>query len=123
MTPDCRKMLKVLRKIQPKEGGLLLFVEPFDSSEGHFNVMSSSEDIPLPFPTAKTRSILDELESRGLISFPHQSVFTVTHAGWHTNFIAWERFRDFMIKSVLVPIAVSLATSILTVFVLRYIGG
>ena len=123
MTHDCHKLLKDLRKFQPDEGKPLLFIEPIDGTEGCFRNTATDEKIPLPFSTPKTRSILDDLAARGYVSFPYPSVLLVSHAGWHTKYMTWEVIRNFLVKSVLVPIAVSLATSILTVFVLRYIGG
>ena len=121
MTCQARKILGTLKKCQPREGGWIL-VACEDDAPCSFTNDDTGRRVPSPYDSDKTLTIFAFLQSRGLIEYDEPYGVKVTHVGWHTVYAGWERLRDFLVKSVAVPIAVSVASAVLTVLVLRLLG-
>lgn len=61
------------------------------------------------------RSILNSLAARGLIEsgYPDYEYLHVTHEGWHYRQVLRQEFLSGLFKSVLLPVIVSLLTTLL----------
>lgn len=62
------------------------------------------------------------LEKHGYISYCEDSEgnhagFELEHKAYHTRYFAWVSIRDFLVRSFLVPIAVSAVTAYITVLI------
>lgn len=58
---------------------------------------------------------IDYLVKTGYLEYGNNKYFFyLTAKGVHPYSFAWETFKDFMIKSILVPIVVSFGTSLIT---------
>ena len=117
MTRQSRKILGTLKKCQPREGGYIL-VACDEGAPCSFTNDDTGRRVPSPYDSDKTLTVFAFLQARGLIEYDEPYGVKVTHSGWHTVYAGWERLRDFLVKSVLVPIVVT----VLTALVLRWLG-
>ena len=64
-------------------------------------------------------SIIPYLESLGYVRIDNNNdtVFYLTHEGFHYKEIAFNKFISFLAKSILVPVVVSACTSLLTMYI------
>ena len=70
----------------------------------------------------RTMSCMRQLESLGFISYCENAEgirvgFELEHKAYHHRYYAWVDVRNFLAKSVLVPIFVAWATAIITYFI------
>ena len=117
MTIQSRLFLRKLRKAQISEGGSVYI---------DFDAMTASTvcDATAPCKTVKlnrfkdsARPILSYLEKLELVSCDGLGYVEVLHKGWHPSQKFVFDFCGFMLKSVLVPISVSVATTLLTIWI------
>lgn len=64
--------------------------------------------------------LLDDLETRGYLVWQpaDDDIYSIqlTHTGEQYHAFEWVKTKEFLLRSVLVPIAVSMATSLLTLW-------
>lgn len=111
MDRKARKMLKYMKTSDLLRDGGCLFVEFYDS---YCDSSKLSED--------EASACIRYLEDSGYIRCEknrHGDVvgFELEHKAYHSAYFSWVAFRSFMLKSVLVPIAVSAITAFLTVLI------
>ena len=115
------KVLKDLRKCQCAKG-VYIYVD-FDTGETIGTVdgfeIDRSKALKFRFPGPKMILAFEDLLGRGLIkcSSGHWTYICVTMAGNHDKQYALHNFISFMAKSVLVPILVSAATALVTLWI------
>lgn len=111
MDKQARNMLNFMKTSDLCRDGDCLFV---DFYEAYCNKFSVSESIAM--------ACVRYLESKGYIKYgrnQHDVIvgFVLEHKAYHSAYFTWVAFRSFMVKSVLVPIAVSAITAFLTVLI------
>ena len=116
MTFQARKVLRAIRSCQPFLGCLVYY----DENEKRF--MSMQDDALAENAKVKTRSvrysdpdlssILRMLSDEGYITIVDQNYVSVTHSGNHRAQVLVYRTLCFLAKSVVVPILVSILTTI-----------
>jgi hypothetical protein len=83
----------------------------------------SAEEMTLKLNCSKESllKLLDYLEERGYLHWDEADLtvydITLTHAGEQYRAFEWLKTKDFLFRSILVPIAVSLVTSVLTLWI------
>lgn len=121
MTPQAKRLLKDLVKIQPHEGEELLLL---DSEERPaFRNSETGREYKLRYPLQKTRSILEELKAEGIVAERFPGCWHVLHKGWHQGYLNHIARRNFLIRSVFVPIFVSFVTAVLTTLAAPWLTG
>ena len=117
MTLQSAFLLHKLRRAQLTEDGeVYLDLKEMTASTVH--------DVNAPCKTVKLRlfrksinSILQYLESTGYIQQTGYDNFQVLHSGWHTTQSFLTKLCNFLVKSILTPIVVSIITTLLTAWV------
>lgn len=114
MTRSCKDVLKHLRAIS-ENGSLLSFVmlenrvcSYCDSGKKYYDYSKYSGEFHL---------ILDELAKSGHLEFSGNDSFSLTYKGLHPYIMSWEAFKSFLIRSFFVPVVVSVATSLITLYI------
>jgi len=108
---SCHTVLSFIKRQFPKFDGYWLFLDFYpDCSSG----TGLSEH--------RVMACVRELEKRGYIRYgtdQHGNVvgFELEAKGYHARYYHWAAVRDFLVKSVLVPIIVSVITTILVALV------
>lgn len=117
MTIQSRALLRKLRKAQISEGGsVFIDFDAVTASTCH-DANSPCKCVSLKHFKDSIRSILVYLDQLGYISYNGCDDVVVLHKGWHPSQDLTFAFCRFMLKSVLVPIVVSAATTLLTVWI------
>ena len=116
MDPICRNILNHLRHITPDSDTVLTFF-----SDKPYIGRLESPDVYFDYSKSKYRheigSILTKLEDDGYIANAGSpAMFTLTHKGLHPYWTTWETAKKFLFNSVFVPISVSVATSIIVLW-------
>lgn len=107
MTKQCRYYLRCCRKLGENDF-------KYSTIDAHIrNVHKLDGGIKVKKYNAEYDSVFDYLLENGYLKRT-QLGFDLTQKGLHPKRIIWEDIRVFLIKSILVPIAVSLVTSIAT---------
>lgn len=112
MTIPCKKVLNGLRKLS-------------SGTEDVFGFLGNSFCICLISDLSKTydytkykgeiNSVIRQLVSDGYLTYTSDEYsFALTQHGLHPYQFQWESFKSFLIRSIIVPIVVSLATTLLT---------
>lgn len=115
MTIQCRKVLNGLRKLSSNTEDILAFL-------GETNYICLDDDLDKTYDYTKykgeIKGIVRQLVSDGYLKYGYnENYFTLTQNGIHPNQFQWESIRNFLFTSILVPIAVSLITTLLTLLV------
>lgn len=114
MIRSCRAVLNGLRTLSNDSEIYLTLLRKSDSIA---RVGHRSDDFPRTYNYTKYKgeinSILKQLESDGYLVFSGTK-FSLTQKGLHPYQFQWETLKSFLVKSVLVPILVSLATTLIT---------
>lgn len=119
MTPQAKRLLRDLVKIQPHEGEEFLLL---DSEERPaFRNSETGREYKLRYPLQKTRSILEELKAEGIVAERFPGCWHVLHTGWHQGYLRYVSVRDFLIRSVFLPIVVSIVTAVLTTIAVHWV--
>lgn len=110
MTPACRKTLKLMRKLTDTSEKLIIF----DERKCDIVISCKAENrVSVSEFKNEIKGIFAYLSEKGYIAYDDPYNFYLTHKGLHSVYFSWEALRDFLAKSVLVPILVALVTSLL----------
>lgn len=116
MTHTCAKTLSELRKIANTTDAVLSFM-------GDAPHICLYDDPSVFFDYSKTKyggemhAIINELARIGCLTWIDPAgVFTLTHKGLHPYQMGWDSFKVFFLRSIAVPIGVSAATSLITLW-------
>jgi predicted transcriptional regulator len=113
MIPTCRNVLKGLRSISHSPDVLLTYgdsthVSPVGVSDMSYDCSKYQNEL---------RSILDKLSEDGYITYEgSKRIFRLTQKGLHPHMIKWEELKSFLFRSFLVPIGVSIVTTLITLW-------
>lgn len=121
MLRSCRIVLKELRTLS-------------DNSEAAITLLGDTTEICRFDDYSKTydytkykgeiNSILKQLELDGyLTTEPSYNLFFLTQKGLHPYQTQWDAFKGFLFRSILVPIFVSLATTIITLCIQAWLSA
>lgn len=114
MTSICRKVLNSLRKLARNEKPEFIFLErtthislAFKCSV-YYDYSQYCDEIT---------GIIGALVDDGYLQYgSDQCSFMLTHKGLHPHLVQWEVIKHFLLVSVAVPIAVSVITTLLTLW-------
>lgn len=114
MTYQCSYVLRQLRKLTEKSESLMSYVSGsteiclFENQSVTYDYSKLQNEI---------NSIINELISQGyLVNGFNEYNFSLTHKGLHPYLVKWDIVKMFLIKSCLVPITVSITTTLLTLW-------
>ena len=112
MIQSCRKVLNELRKLSSSTESILAFL-------GDTYCICLYDDYTKTYDYTKYKdeitSIIKFLVSEGYLEYTiNEFHFTLTQKGLHPYQFQWEIIKKFLLNSILVPIAVSLLTTLLT---------
>lgn len=121
MIKTCRDVLKNLRKLSYCTEDTLSFL-------GNTDCICRYDDLDKVYNYSKYKgeisSIIEQLASDGYIKYSiNECTFTLTQKGLHPHRFEWEAVKHFLLTSVLVPIVVSIITTLLTLFVEGLLSG
>lgn len=121
MTIQSYKVLKDLLKCQIEEGSEIHVEYENEQLLCLEREKWKSNVVPFRYSANEMKSILNNLREEGCISSDSDWFYTltVTHYGNHTRQRRAELIADFLLKSVLVPIAVSVVTALLTTMIVN----
>ena len=114
MTYQSKSVLKQLRKLVSNTDDLLYF----DRDDG-FIYLDEDSDKKYDFTRYKGEigAIIDQLIDENHLKYAHNEYyFTLTELGLHPYQTNWQKIKSFLFHSVLVPIAVSVATTLVTLW-------
>ncbi len=110
MTKQCRYILNCCKKLNDPD-----FC--YNSETGYIkNVHKLDGGIQIKKYTNETVSAFDYLCENGYLK-ETQFGYTLTQKGLHPNRMIWEEIRNFLIKSVIIPIIVSSITTLVTMWI------
>lgn len=112
MISTCRNVLTGLRKLTSNTEDLLSFL-------GDTYCICLVDDIDKTYDYTKYQgeihSIIKQLVSDGYLEYGYNEYnFILTQRGLHPYRFQWEACRSFLLRSILVPILVAFATTLLT---------
>lgn len=113
MTVQSKRLLKQLKKAQATPDSSVYI--DFDGMTVS-GVHAKGEDfvkVNLDKYRNSIHSILQYLKDQEYIEYTSLGHAKVLHSGWHVTQTAFSSFSKFLLKSILVPIAVSLLTTVL----------
>ncbi len=115
MIRSCRKVLKKLRKLSSSTENILCFL-------GDTCCICLYTDYSKVYDYTKYKgeinSIIKQLVADGYLTYSFNEYhFTLTQRGLHPCQFRWDALKRFLLNSILVPIAVSLLTTLLTLLV------
>lgn len=121
MLRSCRTVLKELRTLSNYSETALTFL-------GETTTICRCDDYSKTYDYTKYKgeinSIIKQLELDGyLTKQPSYSLFSLTQKGLHPYQFQWDAFKGFLFKSILVPILVSLVTTIVTLCIQGWLSG
>lgn len=113
MDSDARRMLRFIRRSDLCSQGFCKFDDFYDAYCAQTG-----------WPRQRTMSCMRHLESMGYISYCEDAEgnhvgFELEHKAYHHWYYSWVNLRDFLAKSILVPIFVAWVTAIITYFIAR----
>lgn len=111
---NSRKFLSFLRKSTPDDAGR---VYTYDWIEKNY-----SQPIEAVFATVRYLNKLGYLDIAETDSHIHYGV-VLTETALHPYEFTWEEVKSFLIRSILVPIVVSVAASIITTVIALMLSG
>lgn len=121
MTNSCRNVLKNLRKLSSSTEDVLAFLGDTycicrcDDTENVYDYNEYKGEI---------NSAIKQLVSDGYLEYSiNEYHFTLTQKGLHPHQFQWDAFKSFLFTSILVPIGVSFATTLLTLLVQGLLSG
>ena len=116
MDSYCRFVLKQLQTLTKDIDSYMAIVSnyPIIRLTGYSNV-------ELDFTGTKAekelKSIIDYLIELGYLKQGYNKyTFSLTHKGLHPYEVVWQEIKSFLLKSILVPVVVSTATTLLTLW-------
>lgn len=116
MIRNARKLLKLLKKAQQVETGHVFIHDDGLEVWGKHPETGNEVHISLKGFEYSTYPTLSYLIDKGLV-VQKNIAYAVTPAGWHYGEEQFSAFVGFLIQSVAVPIVVSIATTLLTMWI------
>lgn len=113
MTRQARRLLAKMKKAQGIPDGTVYI--DFDKMTVA-GVHAKGEDfvrMNLKQYKGSIHTALQYLQDQGYIEYSSRGYAQVLHAGWHVIQTEFTAFSQFLFKSILVPVAVSLLTTVL----------
>lgn len=111
MIKPCKKVLSGLRKLSSKSDAIMGFlcntdcICLLDDTEKTYNYSKYKNEI---------ESIIKYLCEEGYLEYSiNEYRFTLTTKGLHPYRFQWESIKHFLLNSIIVPIVVSVATSLI----------
>lgn len=117
MTLQAALLLWALKRAQKHEDGEIYINFEKHTASPVLDANQSSKPIKLWFCKNSIKSILQHLENSGYIQQTGFEYFQVLHYGWHTTQSFLTEVCNFLVKSILTPIVVSIITTLLTAWV------
>ena len=117
MTKSCRKVLNELQKLSSHTEQTFVFYSDtndiclYENTDKSYNCEKYKDEI---------FGIINQLVSDGYLKYSvdnSQYYFFLTHKGLQRHQFEWDSFKSFLAKSVIVPIAVSVITTLLTLLI------
>lgn len=119
MIKSCRTVLNGLRTLSNNSEDALGFLYKT-------NCICRADDHSKTYDYTKYKgeinSILKQLESDGYL-INKNNLFSLTQKGLHPYQFQWEAFKCFLFRSILVPILISLATTLITLCIQAWLSG
>lgn len=109
MTAQCKYVLKEIKTLSENTVFELNYVH---KSNTIYIVRTPNKRIELQKHSGELSSIIQQLIDDGYLD-KTQFGFQLNHKGLHPHRVAWDSIKVFLLKSVLVPIGVSIVTSYL----------
>ena len=111
MDSDARRMLRFIRCSDLCKSGYCLFDAFYDAYCAETGWVRQ-----------RTMACMRQLEEMGYISYCEDAEgnhvgFELEHKAYHHRYYAWANFRDFLAKSILVPIIVAAITAYITLVI------
>lgn len=121
MTKPCRKVLNGLRELSSNTEDILVFL-------GNTYCICRYDDTDKTYDYAKYKgeinSVIRQLIADGYLEYSFNEYhFTLTQKGLHPHQFQWDNFKNFLWSSIVVPIFVSLATTLLTLLITMLLQG
>lgn len=120
MLRSCRIVLKGLRTLSNNSE---VYLTLSDETADIFRLGDYSKGYSYTKYEGEIRGILNQLESDGYLSYYSGNIFFLTQKGLHPYQFQWEACKSFLFKSILVPILVSLATTIITLCIQAWLSA
>lgn len=112
MIYTCKNVLRGLRKISSNTEDLLSF---WGNEPSISLVYDDSKNYDYTKYQGEIHSIIKQLVSDGYLEYAQNEYnFTLTQRGLHPYHFQWEACKSFLLRSILVPILVAFATTLLT---------
>lgn len=125
-----RKLLRTLRKIQKSETSFLFissdytFCVPIEKPDPKFvNQALQQQHYKFTLEPPEVQGALLSLENNLCIYHPGGHYVQVTPYGWRWKYLSLQNMKLLLLQSVLCPILVSVATTILTYLILKALKG
>lgn len=114
MLRNCKIVLKGLRKIANGQSTDLAFL-------GETTCICRLDDYSIKYDYAKYEneisSIVSQLGKDGYLEFTvNEYHFVLTQKGLHPYAFQWESIKEFLLKSVAIPVIVALITTLITLW-------
>ena len=125
-TPEIR-LLKFLKKIQVDLGSYIAIdqcfkyvtrTETINSERAQYN-FNNGIYFKLPYNSSLSQHVFDELVKKDYVKCCTSigTVFQVTYAGWYSRSIHRAEIRDLILKNIVLPIFVSVITTLITLWI------
>lgn len=112
MTRTCRNVLKHLRDLSENGSHVLIFsigdncVYTYDDNGKYYDYTEHASEFD---------AIIRELARTGhLVINENEATFFLTYKGLHPYAMTWQELKTFLIRSFIVPIVVSIITTVVT---------
>lgn len=112
MTKSCKNVLSNLRKLSNNTEDVLAFLGGTTCI-----CLASNESATYDYSKYANEiySVIRQLVKAGYLDYSHNEYyFTLTQQGLHPYRFAWDTLKLFLLKSILVPIVVSVITTLIT---------
>lgn len=116
MIRPARKMLKALRSIVKTEDDVIFIAYQDKTLSLVHNANTPTISIPFPVKDPSPQGTIKALEHDGYISIREDYGFqycTLTYKAFHKRRLLLEDIRSFVIRSIIIPISVSIVTTLI----------
>ncbi len=125
-----RKILRTLRKVQQNETSFLFisadytFCVPIEKPDPKYVQLAlEQQHCKFSLDPPEVQGALISLENNLCIYHPGGHYVQVTPYGWRWKYLSLQNMKLLLLQSVLCPILVSVATTILTYLILKALKG
>lgn len=124
-----RKLLRTLRKIQESETSFLFisadytFCVPIEKPDPkHVQLALEQQHYKFPLDPPEVQGALISLENNLCLYHPGGQYVRITSYGWRCAYLSRVTIVDYFIRGIVCPILVSSITTIITYFILAFLG-